>query len=108
MTFNQFNLRRASLVLLAAAATTRLMAAPDASSAYVTDVQQSHVEDETSKGIQQVNMITCIMAGLRSDALVNQGNYLALVDEVKCDQDKSGAGSDGSQGASQFLTGVVN
>ena len=58
---------------------------PPASSAYVTDPQNSYVEDATSRGIGQVNMITCIMAALRPDALVNDGPYNALVDQTKCD-----------------------
>jgi hypothetical protein len=70
-------------------------AAPPAGSAYNTDLQNSHVEDATSKGIGQVNMITCILGALKPDALVNQGNYIALVDEEKCNA-KGGSGSSGS------------
>lgn len=87
------------------------MAAPVAGSAYYTDPQSSHVEDATSKGIGQVNMITCIMSAMRPDALVNQGNYLALIDENKCDANSrsssSNAGSDSAQAAS-YTTATVN
>ena len=89
------------------------LAAPPSTSPYAVDVQSSHVEDATSEGIGQVNMITCIMAAMRPEALVNQGNYNALVDESKCEPNgssggaSSGAGGDAAQAAS-FMTAVVN
>ena len=58
---------------------------PPSTSAYATDAQNSHVEDATSRGIGQVNMITCIMSSMRPDATVNDGAYNALVDQEKCD-----------------------
>lgn len=99
---------------LAASLVSPAFAAPAASSAYVTDEQFSHVEDATSEGIGQVNMIACIMSALRPDALVNQGDYIALVDKNKCDSDKrsstanSGSTSDGAQAAADYVTAVVN
>jgi hypothetical protein len=89
------------------------LAAPPAGSPYFTDQQESHVEDATSRGIQQVNMITCLMAAMRPDALVNEGAYIALVDEPKCDpqargnSSSSASSSDASQ-ASSYMTAVVN
>jgi len=89
------------------------VAAPPATSAYYTDTQHSHVEDATSHGIGQVNMITCFMSAMRPDALVNEGDYVALVDQAKCDQNarsstsNAAAGSDGSQ-ASSYMTATVN
>ena len=101
---------RLSGVVLAAIA-VNASAAPPSTSAYVTDPQSSHVEDATSRGIGQVNMITCFMSAMRPDALVNQGNYIALVDETKCDPQArsggSGAGSEGAQAAS-YMTALVN
>jgi hypothetical protein len=104
----------ASSLVLAAAVASPAFAAPAASSAYGSDVQTSQVEDATSEGIGQVNMIACIMHALRPDALVNQGDYIALVDKNKCDQDKrsstanSGATSDGAAAAASYVTAVVN
>ena len=104
----------ASSLVLAAAVASPAFAAPAASSAYGSDVQTSQVEDATSQGIGQVNMIACIMHALRPDALVNQGNYVALVDKNKCDQDKrsstanSGTTSDGATAAASYVTAVVN
>jgi hypothetical protein len=74
-----------SVAIAAAVCCSAAVAAPGASSPYRTDAQSSHVEDATSQGISQVNMITCVMTSMRPDALVNQPSYVALVDKKKCD-----------------------
>jgi hypothetical protein len=105
-------LNTAILIALAGSADAAL-AAPPAGSPYYSDPQQSHVEDATSKGVQQVNMITCLMHSMRPDATVNDGPYIALVDEAKCTPqggDNSGgsaSSSDASQ-ASSYMTAVVD
>ncbi|HEY1283760.1 MAG TPA: hypothetical protein VGE96_04705 [Steroidobacteraceae bacterium] len=104
-----------SLTLLSALALVpAAIAAPGSTSPYATDLQTSHVEDATSRGIGEVNMIACVMSALRPDALVNQGDYVALVDKNKCDSEKrsssgnSGSNSDSAQGAPAYITAVVN
>jgi hypothetical protein len=89
------------------------IAAPPSNSPYATDVQNSHVEDATSQGVGQVNMIVCIMASLRADAFVNQGPYNALVQESRCEPSgNSGGASSGASGdaaqATNYMTAVVN
>src|SRR3954453_5616212 len=77
----KYNIARgasAPVILLAA---TAVSAAPPSTSAYLTDAQSSHVQDETSESIGQVNMITCVFHAMRPDALVNQGAYVALIDK---------------------------
>jgi len=96
-----------------AAACSATLAAPANTSAYRSDAQQSHVEDATSRGISQVNMITCIMSAMRPEALVNQGNYIALVDGNKCDPEarasSSNSGADSaSTSAPAYKTAIVN
>jgi hypothetical protein len=104
----------AQSLALAAAFASPAFAVPPASSAYGTDAQSTHVEDATSESIGEVNMIVCIMAALRPDALVNEGDYIALVDKNKCDSNKrsstsnSGASSDGAQAAASYITAIVN
>jgi len=61
------------------------LAAPAATSAYVTDEQSSFVQDATSEGIDQVNMIMCVMSKMAPETQVNQGAYVAMVDQNKCD-----------------------
>ena len=53
--------------IVTATLTMPALSAPAADSAYLTDPQQSHVEDATSKGIGQVNMITCFMGNTGAD-----------------------------------------
>jgi hypothetical protein len=99
-----------TLLALALAQSSLALADPPAASPYNTDPQQSHVEDATSRGINQVNMITCIMGAMRPDALVNQGAYNALVDMQKCDPE-SRSSADNASGATQsnqFATATVN
>ena len=103
----------ASLASLSLFLTAAAVAAPPADSAYATDPQHSYVEDATSHEIGTVNMITCFMASMKPDALVNEGPYVALVDETKCDPESrasssnSGSTSEGSQAAS-YMTSVVD
>jgi hypothetical protein len=100
--------RYSSLFLALSINTTLAAAAPSSTSAYHADAQNSYVEDETSRGIGQVNMITCIMSALRADALVNEGGYNALIDQTKCDPSaRSGSGDAASQ-ASSFMNATVN
>lgn len=92
------------LSILALAVHSTLAAAdPAADSSYFTDVQSSHVEDATSRGVAQVNFITCLMSSMRPDALVNQGDYVALVDATKCDTEAQAEGR-----GNDFYTAYVN
>jgi hypothetical protein len=85
-------------------------AVPPQGSSYYTDGQNSYVEDATSQGIGTVNMIACFMSSMRPDALVNQGDYVALVDEKKCDPNARSNTSNSSAGQDvpQYTRAVVN
>ncbi|MHB8623235.1 MAG: hypothetical protein ACYC9J_07950 [Sulfuricaulis sp.] len=87
-------------------------AAPSATSAYMTDTQDSYVQDQTGKGIKQVNSIMCYLGAMAPDAMVNQGNYIALVDQTKCGGNQDSASNSGSNSsgstASQYDTATVN
>ena len=105
------SIRPSRLALAIAAALPAFAVAAPSTSAYSTDTQSSHVEDATSQGIAQVNMITCFMTGMRPDAMVNKGNYAALVDKKKCDPNsRSDSGSSDSAGSSApaYMNSVVN
>ena len=110
---NQVSSTAAFVAAACSLAALEVSAAPPSTSAYATDPQNSYVQDATSERIGQVNMITCIMSALRADALVNEGNYIALVDQSKCDAAKrsvgaGGAGSDAATQAPTYMTAVVN
>jgi hypothetical protein len=92
--------------------TTTAQAAPTGG-AYVADQTQSHVEDATSQGLRLPNTVLCYMnaTGANQTEVLNQGNYLALVDEAKCD--KGGGGnsdstSSGAASAPRYIRAVVN
>ena len=93
----------AGMSIVAATGSTPVMSAPAADSVYLTDAQQSHVEDATSKGIGQVNMITCFMGNTGADKLVNQPSFAAMLNKTKCDKNSqasaSNSGAAGSAGA---------
>lgn len=104
---------RCSSALALAVYAVLASADPASNSAYFTDPQQSRVEDATSEGVGQVNMITCIMASMRPEALVNQGDYNALVNESKCEPNGGGSDSSSSSGGdaaqvAKYMTATVN
>jgi hypothetical protein len=105
----KFPSSRVGSTLALAVYATLAAADPAATSAYHKDSQSSHVEDATSEGVGQVNMIACIMAAMRPDAMVNEGAYNALVDESKCEPagESNGSSSDASQAAA-YMTATVN
>ena len=112
MKSNTIRLRWLAIVF-SAACPMLASAAPSATSAYITDAQNSFVQDQTSEGINQVNSIMCYIGAMAPSSMVNKSNYIALIDDTKCDtgnRDKasnSGSGSSGST-ASQYSTATVN
>lgn len=107
-------LKRIALSLgLAFLAQGSAFAAVPTGGAYTTDPQQEWVQDRLAEQIGTPNMIMCFIGALRADAMVNQGNYVALVDMDKCESDKrgedsSGATSAGATAATNYTRVVVN
>jgi hypothetical protein len=84
---------------------------PGPGTQFATDETRTYVYDPSTDALQTVNMILCLMDQTRASSLVNQGAYIALVDEAKCEQGSNGS-SAGSTGASsgsvkQFKPWVV-
>lgn len=77
-----------------------------ANASYITDPQNVYVEDDTSQGIANLNMVLCVIGALNAGAMVNTGPYIALVDMNKCSN--KGGGSSNAAGATNFATAVVN
>ena len=110
MPANLFQIKKIALAV-SVALPSLAFAAPSSTSAYNTDPQNSYVEDATSKGIGQVNMITCFIGAMAPDKLVNQGNYIALVDQAKCDPNSRSSTSNSSGSGTQaadYQTAIVN
>jgi len=113
-TLRAFSVKRLALAIAAVGSPMAAMAAPGTDSAYATDPQHSFVEDATSRGIGQVNSITCYISSMAPAKMVNEGDYIALVDESKCDSDSrsdssnSDSSSSGSQQSTEYMTAYVN
>ena len=75
-------------------------AAPPANSPYMTDPQSTYVQDETSTGVNNLNMVLCIVHAMDPADMVNQGAYIALVDMNKCDSSSQASASNSTGGAS--------
>jgi hypothetical protein len=75
---------------------------------FYTDPQNVYVQDDTSQGIGNLNMVLCVIGSMDPGDMVNAGPYIALVDINKC-QSKGGGGSNSSAtGATNYATAVVN
>lgn len=99
---------RRLVAALAAALPMLAAAAPAPDSAYLTDAQNTYVHDASTRGIGVVNMITCLMSALKADVLVNEGRYLALVDESKCSSDRDSASqSTSTTDAPTYIQAIV-
>jgi hypothetical protein len=110
---------RAPIALACLAACAGLIAAAPAraaptAGAYTTDVTQSHVEDATGQGLKLPNTVLCFMnaTGANQTEVVNQGSYLALVDEGKCDNGGANANADSGSAAQssapRYIRAAVN
>ena len=88
-------------------------AVPAATSPYTTDPQNSYVQDATSEGISNLNMVLCIMDSMKPADMVNKGDYIALIDKSKCDSGKSSGSSStsdstGASSAPDYITATVS
>lgn len=72
---------------------------------YETDEQHAWVYDPSMEPLQTVNMILCLLKQTGYAALVNEGTYLAQIDENACeqgsDQGSSGTGESSGSNAGQ-------
>ncbi len=72
-----------------------------ATSPYNTDVTQTWVFDSSMESLSTVNEILCYVQQTGATQMVNQGAYIALVNEKKCKQGQNQSGGQGgaTQGA---------
>ena len=86
------------------------------SSDYGKDQTQVYVHDQTSQSFKTVNMILCMMGQLKYDAMLNKGNYVALVDQNVCSSNRDSASTNsqnsnnesGASSAPNYMTWIVN
>ena len=75
---------------------------------YVTDPQNVYVQDDTSQGIGNLNLVLCVIGSLDPGDMVNAGAYIALVDMNKCNSKGGGGSNSSATGATNYATAVVN
>lgn len=90
---------------------------PPSTSPYYTDAPNEYVQDATSDGLSNLNMVLCIMNAMSpANMLTSKGvltgattevKYVALVDKNKCDS-KARSSSTNSSGASNGSTSTPN
>ena len=96
-----------------------IFAAVPSGSQYNTDNREFMVEDALNDASDTPTMILCFMKNLRTDLMVNKGNYLAQIDEEACNssgqissgpksEDKASATSASSSAASKAYTDVIS
>ncbi|MEX8509333.1 MAG: hypothetical protein AB3X37_01045 [Leptothrix ochracea] len=117
--------RVASAVALLGLASPLMAAPADTASPYYTDPQNVYVQDATSDGVNQLNMVLCIMNAMRPAEMLDQKGtaaadgsvsvlYSALVDQNKCDSSKranasnSTATSSAAEATPSYMNAVVN
>lgn len=93
----------AAAVLVGAAAQAQI----PSTAPYVTDTQNIYVQDDTSQGIGNLNLVLCVIASIDPGDMVNAGAYIALVDMNKCNN-KGGGSNSSATGATNYATAVVN
>jgi hypothetical protein len=100
----------ASVLALAAPAWAQI----PATAPYNTDPQNEYVQDQTSDGIANLNMVLCIVHGMSPANMVNAGPYVALIDKNKCDTKSRASASNSTSGSSgatttpSYINAVVN
>lgn len=85
----------------------------DAGTNYSTDETRTYVYDASMEALSTVNMILCLMAQTGATEMVNQGAYIALVNEDDCEQgeNQSSTGQTGqssSGNTTEFNTWTIN
>ncbi len=73
---------------------------------YDTDAASGHVYDPSMEVVGQVNNILCMVSHTAYDQMVNQGLYVAQIDESKCDEGKNNDSNSSSQGQSSGSNAV--
>lgn len=75
-------------------------------SPYYTDVANSYVYDKVTEDMLFLNGFLCLMSGMAPNLMVNNGDYIALIDAESCFT--SGSGGQSSNKGKQYFPVQVN
>jgi len=100
-----FKLTIVSLLVLPNAA----LPAPAATSPYYTDKTNSYVQDQVSKDMEELNGFLCMIGAMAPDQMVNNGDYIAMVDLNACKPSaRNNSPEGGSSNQSNYLAVQLN
>lgn len=74
---------------------------------YKVDKTQVWVSERSAEAFNEINNILCMMAQSKYDVMLNQGAYVALVDQTQCDSKKSDASSAGQDSQNQSSSATM-
>lgn len=90
---------RTCLFMALSAVGAAAYAAPPADSPYYTDVQAQYPQDKAQDTFQTASFISCFITSMAPNISVGVGQYLAYVDESKCDDSGSSSNTSSTTGA---------
>lgn len=93
-------LHRTCVALALASIWTVANAAPPSNSPYYTDVQTQYPKDKAQDTFQMASFLACFMKAMAPERSVGVGEYLAYVDESKCEDNGATANTTSSSGGS--------
>lgn len=83
-----------------------LTAPANLTSPYYTDVANSYVYDQVTEDMLFLNGFLCMMSGMAPNLMVNNGDYIALIDAAACFS--KGSGEQSSNKGKQYFPVQIN
>ena len=85
----------------------------DPGTEFSNDIAEQYVYEDSMESLNLVNEIVCFMSQTQASAMVNEGPYMALMDEARCQQgeNQSSVGETGQSsggGATEFTRWIID
>lgn len=104
----------AKLAIATLIASPAFVFAVPATSPYYTDTVNSYVQDQVSKDMEELNGFLCLINAMAPSQMVNEPDYIAMVDLKACRPNTSqnnnnmGGGNNGNNMSSSYLSVQLN
>jgi len=79
-----------------------------ATSDYIKDKTNVYVQERSAEQFDTINNILCMMGQSKYDAMLNKGDYIALVDNNVCDSSSKSDASNSAQSSQQSQSSSAN
>ncbi|MBU3619644.1 hypothetical protein [Polynucleobacter sp. JS-Fieb-80-E5] len=107
--FSRTTKRSLSVLLLALAGIAgSANALPPSTSPYYSDPQSQNPKDQTQDTFQMASFFACFIKGMAPEQNVGIGQYLAYIDENKCNDNGSSASTSSGSGGSSQVPAKIN